>query len=107
MLQESHRIVEPRSSHLIRLNDGNSIPILGLGVYQSMPGTEAYQAMLDALELGYRHIDTAAIYGNEADVGRAIRDSKIPRSQIFVTTKLWVSDHGYDSALKAFDKSLK
>lgn len=88
------------------MNDQKEIPILGLGVYQSRPGSETYNSVLTALKLGYRHIDTAALYANEADVGRAVRDSKIARSEIFVTTKLWNSDHGYDQARKAFDSSL-
>lgn len=89
------------------LNDGHSIPALGLGVYLSPSGQMTYETVLKALELGYRHIDTAAIYGNEADVGRAVRESGIPRAEIYVTSKLWNSDQGYDSALRAFDKSLK
>jgi diketogulonate reductase-like aldo/keto reductase len=83
------------------------IPVLGLGVYQASSGTETYTAVRDALAAGYRHIDTAKIYGNERDVGKAIADSGIARADIFVTTKLWNSDHGYDKALAAFDKSLE
>lgn len=88
------------------LNDGNKIPVLGLGVYLSQPGIETRQACDYALEIGYRHIDTASFYQNEEDVGISIRNSGIPREEIFVTTKLWNSDQGYDSALKAFDISL-
>ena len=80
--------------------------MLGLGVWQAPPD-ECREAVAAALRLGYRHIDTARIYGNEADVGAAIRDSGIPREQIFVTTKLWNDDQGYDSALRAFDASAK
>src|SRR5690606_19312058 len=91
----------------IRLNNGVEIPRLGLGVYRAAAGSETRNAVLWALEAGYRHVDTAAIYGNEADVGRAIRESGIPREEVFVTTKLWNDDHGYDEALAAFDASLK
>jgi diketogulonate reductase-like aldo/keto reductase len=90
-----------------KLNNGVQMPWLGLGVYQSKAGKETEQAVRWALEIGYRHIDTAAMYGNEADVGRAIRESGVPRESIFVTTKLWNSDQGYESALKAFDESRK
>ena len=90
-----------------KLNNGVEIPLLGLGVYKSQPGKETEQAVKWALEAGYRHIDTAKLYANERDVGKAIRDSGIPRDEIFVTTKLWNDDHGYEKTLKAFDKSLK
>lgn len=93
------------------LNNGVQIPVLGLGVYQSQPGEETYRAVYSALELGYRHIDTAALYGNEADVGRAIRDAMhnlgLKRSEIFVTTKLWNDDQGPRRTPQAFEKSLK
>jgi len=91
----------------IRLNNGVEIPRLGLGVYRAAAGSETRNAVLWALEAGYRHVDTAAIYGNEADVGRAIRESGIPREDVFVTTKLWNDDQGYDAALAAFDASLE
>ncbi len=87
-------------------NQKNSVPVLGLGVWKSKP-KECYAAVKSALESGYRHIDTAAIYGNESEVGEAIRDSGIPRQEIFVVTKLWNADQGYDSALLAIDKSLQ
>jgi len=90
-----------------RLNNGVEIPRLGLGVYRAAAGAEARNAVLWALEAGYRHVDTAAFYGNEADVGRAIRESGIAREDVFVTTKLWNEDHGYDAALAAFDASLE
>jgi 2,5-diketo-D-gluconate reductase A len=90
----------------ITLNDGVSIPQLGYGVWQ-VPDEQAHTAVGTALEIGYRHVDTAAAYENEAGVGRAIRDSGIPREDIFLTTKLWNGDHGYDAALRAFDKSLE
>ncbi len=90
-----------------RLNNGVEIPRLGLGVYRAAAGAETRNAVLWALEAGYRHVDTAAFYGNEADVGRAIRESGIAREDVFVTTKLWNEDHGYDAALAAFDASLE
>jgi diketogulonate reductase-like aldo/keto reductase len=96
---------EWKQPHL-KLNDGHEMPILGFGVYQIRSGESAAAAVRVALDAGYRHIDTAAFYGNEADVGRAVRESGIPRREIFVTTKLWNSDHGYDKALRAFDDSL-
>jgi diketogulonate reductase-like aldo/keto reductase len=91
----------------ITLNNGVTIPQLGLGVYQSRAGRETRNAVRAALEAGYRHIDTAMIYGNEKDVGDAVRDSGLPREQVFVTTKLWNDDHGYDQALAALDASLQ
>lgn len=94
-------------SPTITLRDGHQIPQVGLGVYQSGRGQETQRAVADALELGYRHIDTARIYGNEQDVGAAMRASGIPREQLYVTTKLWNDDHGYDAALRACDASLK
>ncbi len=89
------------------LRDGVELPRLGFGVYQSARGVETQKAVAEALQAGYRHVDTARIYGNEQDVGAAIRASSIPREQIFVTTKLWNDDHGYDAALRAFDASLE
>lgn len=88
------------------LNNGVTIPALGLGVFRSPAGEMTRNAVLHALEAGYRHIDTAKIYGNEESVGQAIRESGIPRSEIFLTTKLWNSDHGYDATLRACDESL-
>eukprot|EP00047_Mylnosiga_fluctuans_P017630 m.63262 g.63262 ORF g.63262 m.63262 type:complete len:284 (-) comp7183_c0_seq2:103-954(-) len=91
----------------ITLNDGNTIPQLGLGVYLAGADGETYDAVSAALRDGYRHIDTAAIYRNEADVGRAVRDSGIPRSEIFVTTKFWAnSGHGFEEVQKACRVSL-
>jgi 2,5-diketo-D-gluconate reductase A len=82
------------------------IPSIGLGVYKSEPGRVTQDAVSTALEVGYRHIDTASIYNNEADVGEAIGGSGLNRSDLFVTTKLWNDDHGYDNTLRAFDRSL-
>ncbi|MFN3694614.1 MAG: aldo/keto reductase [Ignavibacterium sp.] len=90
-----------------RLNNGYGMPYFGLGVYKAAPGRETIEAVSYALEVGYRLIDTAAVYGNEKEVGIAVAQSGIPREEIFITTKLWNDDHGYDSALKAFDESLK
>ncbi len=91
----------------LNLNNGEEIPQLGLGVYLSGKGKPTYNSVRWALETGYRHIDTAAMYGNEDDVGRAVTESDLKREDIFVTTKLWNSDHGYDRAIKAFNKSLE
>jgi diketogulonate reductase-like aldo/keto reductase len=88
------------------LNNGTKMPYLGLGVYQSKNGGETKNAVLYALEAGYRHIDTARIYFNEKEVGEAVKNSQIPREQIFITTKLWNTSQGYKAALKAFDESL-
>jgi 2,5-diketo-D-gluconate reductase A len=91
---------------LIELNDGRTIPQLGFGVFKVDPD-EAERVVSDALEVGYRHIDTAAVYGNEVGVGRAIEKSGIPREELFVTTKLWNSDQGTQSAFDAIDLSLE
>lgn len=90
----------------VKLNNGVPMPLLGLGVYLMRPGQETYQSVKAALETGYRLVDTASFYRNEEDVGRAVRDSALPREEIFITTKLWNDDHGYDSTLRAFDVSL-
>ncbi|MFJ3641645.1 aldo/keto reductase [Streptomyces sp. NPDC090108] len=90
----------------ITLNNGVEMPQLGFGVWQ-VPDDEAERAVATALEAGYRSIDTAAIYGNEEGTGKAIAASGLPREDVFVTTKLWNSEHGYDSTLRAFDTSLE
>jgi diketogulonate reductase-like aldo/keto reductase len=90
----------------LTLNNGVIIPRVGLGVFRAGPGEETRGAVEAALQAGYRHIDTARVYGNESDVGAAVKGSGIPRKEIFVTTKLWNDDQGYESALKAFDASL-
>uniref|UniRef100_K3WD22 NADP-dependent oxidoreductase domain-containing protein n=1 Tax=Globisporangium ultimum (strain ATCC 200006 / CBS 805.95 / DAOM BR144) TaxID=431595 RepID=K3WD22_GLOUD len=87
------------------LPSGAKIPVVGLGVYLSEPGAETYDAVLSALKLGYRHIDTAQYYANEADVGKAVRDSGIPRDQVFVTSKLFLTNWGYDKAIAAVKES--
>jgi diketogulonate reductase-like aldo/keto reductase len=94
-------------SSTVALNNGVQIPWLGLGVFKSPPGRETEQAVRWALEIGYRHVDTAAYYENEGDVGRALKDSGVPREKVFVTTKVWNSDQGYEQTLKAFDRSRK
>jgi diketogulonate reductase-like aldo/keto reductase len=91
----------------LSLSSGADIPQVGLGVWQTPAGATARQAVLAALQSGYRHVDTARVYGNETDVGAAVLSSGVPREQVFVTTKLWNDDHGYDRALRAFDASLK
>ncbi|MEU1128176.1 aldo/keto reductase [Streptomyces sp. NPDC005899] len=89
----------------VALNNGVTIPQLGFGVFQ-IPDDETTQAVTDALAAGYRSIDTAAVYGNEAGVGRALAASGIPRDELFVTTKVWNADQGYDATLAAFEASL-
>ena len=91
----------------ITLNNGVKIPQLGLGVFQAAQGRETYTAVRSALEVGYRHLDTATIYRNEEDVGRALRDSGVPREDVFVTTKLWNADQGAATARAAFESSLR
>lgn len=98
-------------SATIALGNGISIPRLGLGVYQSGRGRATENAVGWALEAGYRHVDTAALYGNETEVGAALKRGfaaeLVRREHVFVTTKLWNSDHGYDEALRAFDASFR
>jgi len=90
----------------VTLQNGVRMPQFGLGVWQAKNGTEVEQAIATAFKAGYRMIDTAAIYGNEEGVGKAIADSRIPREELFITSKLWNGDHAYDAALRAFDESL-
>ncbi|MFD5096517.1 aldo/keto reductase [Amycolatopsis thailandensis] len=89
----------------IRLNNGTSLPQLGFGVYK-IGDDEVVDAVRTAIETGYRAIDTATLYANERGVGEAVRSSGLPREELFVTTKLWNTEHGYDSALRAFDTSM-
>lgn len=91
----------------VKLYNGVEMPMFGLGTFQMMDGKETQQAVLSALEAGYRLIDTAQMYGNEEDVGIALRESKIPREEVFITTKLWNSEHGYQKALDACEESLE
>jgi len=91
----------------VRLNNGVEMPLLGYGTYKISPGEMTQSCVRDALEVGYRHIDTATYYGNERDVGTALRESGIPRDEVFITTKLWNTEQGYEAALRAFDDSLE
>ena len=100
---------EPRPLSLadrVEIAPGVLMPRLGLGTYKSAPGVEASDSVRDALELGYRGIDTAALYANEADIGRAVAESGIPRDEVFIATKVWNTDQGYETTLAAFDASL-
>ncbi len=90
----------------VKLNDGSNIPQLGLGVWQ-VPDDQAAASVKEALAAGYRSVDTAAIYGNEAGVGAGLRASGVARKDLFITTKLWNDKHGYDDAHKAMDESLE
>ena len=89
-----------------RLSNGVEMPYLGLGVYQAQEGEMVQKAVGWALEAGYRHIDTASAYGNEVGVGQAVRNSGLSRESVFVTSKVWNSDQGYDGTLEAFEKSI-
>lgn len=91
----------------ITLNNGVEMPRFGLGVFQSGQGSETENAVRWALEAGYKAIDTAAIYGNEAEVGKIVRSGVVPREDVFVTSKIWTSDFGYESAKAAFDQSME
>ena len=93
-------------SPVLQLNNGVEMPALGFGVYQSRP-EETVDAVTEAIAVGYRLIDTAAVYRNEAEVGQAITQCGIDRSEIFVTTKAWISDYGFDQTLHAFDRSMR
>ena len=90
-----------------QLANGIEMPILGLGVYKMTEPDIAIQAITTALDYGYRHIDTASLYANEKEVGEAIRASNVPRKDVFITTKVWNADQGYDQTLRAFEKSLE
>ena len=91
----------------VRLNNGVKMPMLGLGCSPTGRRNETERAVVAAIEAGYRHVDTASVYENEADVGRALRRVSIPRADVFLATKVWNSDLGYDRTLAAFDRSLK
>ncbi len=90
----------------IKLNNGVEIPILGFGVFQIADPAECERSVVDAIEVGYTHIDTAASYMNEEAVGRGIKQSGVSREKLFITTKLWIQSNGYENTLKAFDRSL-
>lgn len=89
----------------VTLSDGNTMPLFGLGVWAANPGQETQDAVSCALEVGYRHIDTASMYGNEQDVGSALNACGVPRNEIFVTTKVWETEQGYEPTLRAFEQS--
>ncbi len=91
---------------LLTLYNGITVPKIGLGTWQTK-GSETYNTIITALKLGYRSIDTASYYGNEEEIGRALRDCGIPRDELFITTKLWSTDHGYDNCKIAFNESLR
>jgi diketogulonate reductase-like aldo/keto reductase len=91
----------------VLLNNGVEMPLLGFGVFQVMNPGECENAVVEAIRTGYRLIDTAASYGNEVEVGNAIKRSGAAREELFITTKLWIQDTGYESTKKAFEKSLK
>ena len=90
----------------VKLNNGVEVPILGFGVFQITDPTECERSVVDAIQTGYSHIDTAASYQNEEAVGRGIKQSGIPREKLFITTKLWIQSNGYEGTLKAFHNSL-
>src|SRR3954466_12380922 len=98
--------MNPATTPLLKLNNGVEMPALGLGVFQT-PADETRDAVAAALDAGYRHIDTAAAYGNEREVGAAIAAHSVDRSEVFIETKVWISDYGYDETLHAFDKSAR
>lgn len=91
----------------VKLNDGNMIPAVGFGVFLIPNDGSTYKAVREALDAGYRQIDTAAAYFNEQEVGNAVRESGIPRDEIFITSKLWIQDYGYDAAKKGIEASLR
>jgi len=91
----------------VKLNNGVEIPILGFGVFQIADPTECERSVVDAIQTGYSHIDTAASYQNEEAVGRGIKQSGVAREKLFITTKLWIQSNGYEGTLKAFERSLK
>ncbi len=89
-----------------RLNNGTTVPLLGLGTWQIADGRQTQEAVSFALGFGYLHFDTAMIYGNERSVGKTVNAGPVPRDELFITTKVWNSDHGFDQTLRAFDESL-
>ena len=91
----------------VKLNNGVEIPILGFGVFQIADPAECERSVIDAIQTGYSHIDTAASYMNEEAVGRGLKQSSVAREELFITTKLWIQSNGYEGTLKAFERSLK
>jgi diketogulonate reductase-like aldo/keto reductase len=100
-------IKEIRIDTKVKLDNGIEMPLFGLGTYQARSGQQTQKAVHSALEAGYRLIDTAAMYGNEEDIGEVVRKSGVPREEVFITTKLWNSDHGYEKTLAAFEEGRK
>lgn len=92
---------------MVKLHNGIEMPQIGLGVYKVEEGSEVVQTVKTAIELGYRLIDTASLYQNEEGVGKAIKESGIPREELFITTKVWNTDQGYENTLKAFETSME
>ncbi|MEI8260544.1 MAG: aldo/keto reductase [Actinomycetes bacterium] len=97
--------IDPSTVPAVALNDGTTIPQIGFGLWQ-VPPSEAEVATAEALRVGYRHLDSAAVYANEAEAGAALAKSGLAREDVYVTTKLWNPDHGYDEAMRAFDTSM-
>ena len=104
-MESMSAITSPGDTH--RLNNGLPMPGIGYGTYLSPDDEAGVRCILDALEAGYRLIDTASLYGNEDTVGRAVRESALLREEIFITSKIWNTDQGYDSTLRAFDASMQ
>ena len=96
----------PPLAPLVPLADGTPSPSSGYGIYK-VPAADATRLALAAIDAGYRHLDTAALYGNEAEAGAAVRAAPVARDELFVTSKLWNDDHGYDEALRAFDAAME
>lgn len=99
--------LKTKSMQTVKLNNGVEMPILGFGVFQMTDLAECERSVLDAIETGYRLIDTAQSYMNEEAVGKAIKSSGVPREELFITTKLWIQSNGYEGAKKSFEASLK
>ena len=91
----------------VKLNNGVEIPILGFGVFQITDSCECETSVIDAIQTGYNHIDTAASYQNEEAVGKGIKQSGVAREKLFITTKLWIQRNGYEGTIRAFENSLK
>ncbi len=107
MKKKQNRETGGTDMNTITLNDGVKIPAFGFGTFLIPADGSTYKAVREALDAGIRHIDTAVAYFNEQEVGRAIKDSGIPREEIFVTSKMWLQDYGYEAAKKAIETSLR
>jgi diketogulonate reductase-like aldo/keto reductase len=105
--ENSHSLTDTVTTPTVKLNNGVEMPVLGFGVFQVPDPNECERSVYDAIQVGYRSIDTAASYGNEEAVGKAIKRSGIPREELFITTKLWIQSDGYQGAKKSFENSLK